>query len=205
MVHGDDAGLKLPPRIAPVQAVIVPIAQHKEGVLEATEKLCARLSKDFRVKLDDSQQSPGWKFAEYEMKGVPLRIEVGPRDLASNQCVMVTRHNREKVFVSLDELETVAAERLTAVRDGLYEKALANREKRTYRCKTMDEITEAIKTNGDGFVHAMWCGDEECEKKVKETTGIGSRCVPFDQEHVSDTCVCCGREAKKMVLWAIAY
>ena len=139
------------------------------------------------------------------MKGVPVRLEIGPRDIESNQCVLVTRHNREKVFVSLDNLEEAVAERLTAVRDGLYEKALANREKRTYRCKTLDEIKAALAENGDGFVKAMWCGDEACEDGVKEATGVGSRCIPFDQETISDTCVCCGKPANTMVLWAVAY
>ena len=205
MTHGDNNGLVLPPAVAPTQVVIIPVAQHKEGVLDKARELYARLSKSFRVKLDDSEQSPGWKYAEYEMKGVPVRLEIGPRDIEGNQCVLVTRHNREKVFVSLDTLEESVAERLEAVRAGLYEKALANREKRTYRCKTLDEIKTAIAENGDGFVKAMWCGDEACEDGVKEATGVGSRCIPFDQEEISDTCVCCGKKAKSMVLWAVAY
>ena len=205
MTHGDNNGLVLPPAIAPIQIVVIPVQSHKPGVNEKAAEIAERLSKHFRVKLDTRDQSPGWKFAEYEMKGVPLRVEVGPRDLESGQCVMVTRHNREKVFVSLDQLEAMAGERLTAVRDGLYAKALENRERRTYRCTSLDEIKAAIASGGDGFVNAMWCGDEECEKAVKETTGVGSRCVPFHQEHVSDVCVCCGKPAKSMVLWAIAY
>ena len=205
MTHGDNNGLVLPPAVAPTQIVIIPVAQHKEGVLDKARELYSRLSKSFRVKLDDSEQSPGWKYAEYEMKGVPVRLEIGPRDIEGNQCVLVTRHNREKVFVSLDNLEEAVAERLEAVRAGLYEKALANRERRTYRCKTTDEIKTAIAENGDGFVKAMWCGDEACEDRVKELTGVGSRCIPFDQENISDTCVCCGKPAKTMVLWAVAY
>ena len=205
MTHGDNNGLVLPPAVAPTQIVIIPVAQHKEGVLDKARELYSRLSKSFRVKLDDSEQSPGWKYAEYEMKGVPLRLEIGPRDIEGNQCVLVTRHNREKVFVSLDNLEEAVAERLEAVRAGLYEKALANRERRTYRCKTTDEIKTVIAENGDGFVKAMWCGDEACEDRVKELTGVGSRCIPFDQENISDTCVCCGKPAKTMVLWAVAY
>ena len=205
MTHGDNNGLVLPPAVAPTQIVIIPVAQHKEGVLDKARELYSRLSKSFRVKLDDSEQSPGWKYAEYEMKGVPVRLEIGPRDIEGNQCVLVTRHNREKIFVSLDNLEEAVAERLEAVRAGLYEKALANRERRTYRCKTTDEIKTAIAENGDGFVKAMWCGDEACEDRVKELTGVGSRCIPFDQENISDTCVCCGKPAKTMVLWAVAY
>ncbi len=205
MTHGDNNGLVLPPAVAPTQIVIIPVAQHKEGVLEKANEVYARLSKSFRVKLDDRDQSPGWKYAEYEMKGVPVRLELGPRDIENNQCVLVTRHNREKIFVSLDNIEEAVAERLAAVRDGLYEKALANRERRTYRCKTIDEIKAAIAENGEGFVKAMWCGDEACEDGVKEAAGVGSRCIPFDQEEISDTCVCCGKPAKTMVLWAIAY
>ena len=205
MTHGDDNGLVLPPSIAPIQVVIIPVAAHKEGVTEAAESIYNRLRGDFRTKLDDSDNSPGWKYAEYEMKGIPLRIEIGPRDLEAGQCVLVTRHNREKTIVKLDELEAAVAEKLQAVHDGMYEKALANRESRTYTCETIDEINEKLAENGDGFVRAMWCGDPECEDKVKEMTSVGSRCVPMDQETVSDKCVCCGRPAKKLVYWGKAY
>ena len=195
----------LPPAVAPIQVVIIPVAFHKEGVLEKAREIKDRLSKiGVRVKLDDSDQSPGWKYSEYEMKGVPLRVEIGPRDLEGGQFVVVTRHNREKTFAALDELEAVIERKLVEVRDGMYAKALANREKRTYACKTIDEINSAL-TAGDGFVKAMWCGDEECEDKVKELTGVGSRCMPIEQEHISDTCVCCQRAAKKLVYWGKAY
>ena len=203
--HGDDNGLVLPPAVAPIQVVILPVAQHKEGVLEKANELKDRLAKSFRVKLDDSDNSAGWKFSEYEMKGVPVRLEIGPRDIENNVCVLVTRHNREKTVVSLDELETAVAAKLQEVRDGIYAKALANREKKTYTCTTLDEITESIKANGEGFVKAMWCGEEECEDKVKETTGVGSRCIPLVEEAISDKCVCCGKPAKHMVYWAVAY
>ncbi len=205
MTHGDENGLVLPPAVAPIQVVVIPVAAHKPGVTEAAADIANRLKDDFRVKLDDSDNSPGWKYAEYEMKGVPLRIEIGPRDLEAGQCVIVTRHNREKTIVALADLESAVAERLQAVRDGMYAKALANREARTYDCKTMDEITEKLAANGDGFVRAMWCGDPECEDKVKESTGVGSRCIPLDQETVSDVCVCCGRPAKQLVFWGKAY
>ncbi len=205
MTHGDNNGLVLPPAIAPIQVVIIPVAAHKPGVLDAANALKDRLKADFRVKLDDSDNSPGWKYAEYEMKGVPLRIEIGPRDIEANQCVIVTRHNLEKAVVSLDNLEAAVADKLKEVRDGMYAKALANRERRTYDCKTMDEIIEKLAANGDGFVRAMWCGDEACEDKVKEVTGVGSRCVPLDQEHISDVCVCCGKPAKQLVYWGKAY
>jgi len=205
MSHGDDNGLVLPPAVAPIQLVILPIAQHKEGVLDKARELQDRLKSVCRVKLDDSDQSAGWKFAEYEMKGVPLRLEIGPRDIENNQCVIVTRHSREKTVVSLDELETVIPQKLKEVHDGLYQRALENRENKTYACKTIEEIISSLEEKGDGFVKAMWCGDEECEDKVKEATGVGSRCIPFEQEEISDTCVCCGKKAKHMVMWGKAY
>ena len=205
MTHGDDNGLVLPPAVAPIQVMVIPIAMHKEGVLEKANEVCDRLKKICRAKIDASENSPGWKFAEYEMKGVPIRVEIGPKDIENNQCVIVIRHNREKTFVSLDELETVIPQKLQEVRDGLYEAALENRERRTYACKTLDEITEALEKNGDGFIKAMWCGSEECESKVKELTGVGSRCIPLEQEHVADTCICCGKPAKHMLYWGKAY
>ena len=205
MTHGDDRGLVLPPAVAPIQVVIVPIAAHKEGVVEKCSAVRDALrAAGIRVKMDDSDQSPGWKFAEYEMKGVPLRLEIGPRDLEQNQCVAVTRHNGEKSFISLDGIEKTAAELLTAVRDGMYAKALANREARTFVCHSIDEVNTVLE-KGDGFVKGMWCGDEECEDKVKELTGIGSRCIPLEQEELGPVCMCCGKPAKKMVLWARAY
>ena len=206
MTHGDDNGLVLPPAVAPVQVVIIPIAQHKEGVLDKANELKERLAKyNVRVKLDDSDNSPGWKFAEYEMKGVPVRVEIGPKDIEAGQCVIATRHNGEKTIISLDELEETVAKKLNEVRDGLYKKALENRERRTYACKTMDEIISVLEEKGDGFVKAMWCGDEACEDIVKEKTGVGSRCIPFEQENISDVCVCCGKPAKAMVYWGKAY
>ncbi len=206
MTHGDDNGLVLPPAVAPIQAVIVPIAQHKEGVLDKAAELYNTLkSAGIRVKMDDSDNSPGWKFAEYEMKGVPVRVEIGPKDIENNQCVIVTRHNGEKTFVSLDNLAEAVEQKLQEVRDGMYEKALQNREAHTYSCTTLDEITKALEENGDGFVKAMWCGEEACEDEVKEKTGVGSRCIPFNQENLSDKCVCCGKPAKCMVYWGKAY
>lgn len=206
MTHGDDNGLVLPPAVAPVQVVIIPIAQHKEGVLDKANELYEKLKNaGIRVKLDDSENSPGWKFSEYEMKGVPLRLEIGPKDIENNQCVLVTRHNREKTFVSLDELENAVSQKLKDVHDGLYEKALQNRENKTYSCKSIEEISKALEEKGDGFIKAMWCGDEACEDEVKEKTGAGSRCIPFEQDNIDDKCVCCGKPAKHMVLWGKAY
>ena len=206
MTHGDDNGLVLPPAVAPVQVVIIPIAQHKEGVLDKANELKERLAKyNVRVKLDDSDNSPGWKFAEYEMKGVPVRVEIGPKDIEAGQCVIATRHNGEKTIISLDELEETVAKKLNEVRDGLYKKALENRERRTYACKTMNEIISVLEEKGDGFVKAMWCGCQECEDKIKEKLAVTSRCMPFEQENLSDVCVCCGKPAKKMVYWGRAY
>ncbi|MBE6769010.1 MAG: proline--tRNA ligase [Ruminococcaceae bacterium] len=205
MTHGDDNGLVLPPAVAPTQLVILPIAQHKPGVLEKAAELRDRLAKVARVKMDDSDNSAGWKFAEHEMKGVPLRLEIGPKDIEAGQCVLVRRDNREKTVVKLEDLETVVPQMLKEVHEALYNKALENRERRTFSCTTMEEITAKLQENGDGFVKAMWCGEEECEDKVKETTGVGSRCIPFAQENLSDRCVCCGKPAKHMVLWGKAY
>ncbi|MBQ3894325.1 MAG: proline--tRNA ligase [Clostridia bacterium] len=206
MAHGDDSGLVLPPAVAPIQIVIIPVAQHKEGVLEKASELRDRLkAAGFRVKLDDSDNSAGWKYSEYEMKGVPVRLEIGPRDIEANQCVLVSRLDRSKKTVSLDDLEREAADRLEEVRSGLYERALKNMNDRTRAVTSIDEIKDSLEKNGDGFFKAMWCGSEECEDRVKELTGVGSRCIPFEQENVSDRCVCCGRPAHTMVIWAKAY
>ncbi|MBQ2316567.1 MAG: proline--tRNA ligase, partial [Clostridia bacterium] len=204
MTHGDDNGLVLPPAVAPIQTVIIPIASHKEGVSEKAQELYERLRKVCRVKLDNTDQSPGWKFAEYEMKGVPLRIEIGPRDIENGCCVVVRRDNYEKITVSLSELETKIPELLKAVHDGMYNKALEHREAMTYDALTLDELKE-IADNKPGFIRAMWCGDRECEDKLKEVAGVTSRCIPFEQHELSDTCVCCGKKAKAMLYWGKAY
>lgn len=204
MTHGDNNGLVLPPAVAPVQVVILPIAMHKEGVLDKAMELRDRLAATFRVKVDDSDNSAGWKFAEYEMKGVPLRLEIGPKDISNNQCVLVRRDNREKTFVSLDQLEAAIAEQLEAVRAGLYEKALARREEMTYSAKTLEELKD-LAEHKPGFIKAMWCGDLACEEALKEEAGVTSRCIPFEQEQLADTCVCCGKPAKHMLYWGKAY
>ncbi len=205
MTHGDDNGLALPPAVAPIQAVIIPIAVHKGNVLEKARQLEQQLNACVRVKIDDSDNTPGWKFAQYEMKGVPVRIELGPRDIENNQCVIVTRHNRQKTVVSLDDVVNAVQQKLKEVHDGLYAKALENRNRRTYDCKTTDEMIQVMAQKGDGFIRAMWCGSEECEAAVKEKTGAGSRCIPFEQEQISDKCVCCSKPAKTMVIWGKAY
>lgn len=204
MTHGDDNGLVLPPAVAPIQLVIIPIASHKEGVLDKANDLKNKLSSVCRVKLDDSDNSAGWKFSEYEMKGVPLRLEIGPKDIENNRCVVVRRDNNEKTFVSLDELETKIPELLEAVRDGLYQKALDRRAAMTFTARDFAELKD-IADNKPGFIKAMWCGNRECEDKLKEEAGITSRCIPFEQEQITDTCVCCGKPAKHMLYWGKAY
>ena len=205
MTHGDNSGLVLPPRVAPIQVVVIPVAQHKEGVIEANRAVMDRLiAAGFRVKMDDSDQSPGWKFAEYEMKGVPLRLELGPKDMEKNQCVLVRRDSGEKVFVSLDGIEETVGTMLDAIHDGLYAKAKRNLEDNTYACASLEEVREKMAAQG-GFAKTMWCGDEACELRMKEEAGVTSRCIPFAQEHLGDTCAICGKPAKHMVYWGVAY
>ena len=204
MVHGDDAGLKLPPKIAPTQAVIIPIAMHKEGVVEAAEALKDRLAEKFRVTLDASDKSPGWKFSEYEMRGIPVRIEIGPKDIEKNQAVLVSRTDREKTFVSLDNIEEELEKLMDKIQKQMYDAALASRESKTSSAATYEEFKKIIDEKG-GFVKAMWCGDEACELKIKDDTTATSRCIPFEQEQISDKCVCCGKPAKHMVYWGKAY
>ena len=205
MTHGDNNGLVLPPRIAPIQAMIIPVAQHKPGVIEAAEDLLNRLqAAGIRAKMDASEQSMGWKAAEYEMKGIPLRVEIGPKDMEKGQCCSCRRDSREKVFVPLAELEETAVRLLDEVHDALYQRALANRESNTKVCQTLEEVKTFMEENG-GFAKTMWCGDLDCELKMKEEAGVSSRCMPLVQEPVGDTCVCCGKPAKKMIYWGIAY
>ena len=205
MTHGDNNGLVLPPRIAPIQVVIIPVAQHKEGVLEANRAVMDRLVKaGFRVKMDDSDQSAGWKFAEYEMKGIPLRLELGPKDMEKNQCVLVRRDSGEKSFVSLDGIEDTVASMLDSIHDGLYAKAKKNLEDNTYACSSLEEVREKMQERG-GFAKTMWCGDEACEIRMKEEAGVTSRCIPFAQEHLGDVCPICGKPAKHMIYWGVAY
>ena len=205
MTHGDDNGLILPPAVAPIQVAVIPIAQHKEGVLEAAGSLRERLADRFRVKLDDSENSTGWKFSQYEMKGVPVRLELGPRDIESGSCVLVSRVTREKVVVSLDNIEEAVAEALARVHDELYERALSNLHNRTHDAHSYEEFLD-IAEKQSGFIRAMWCGDSACEDKLKDVTGgVKSRCIPFSEDHISDVCVCCGKPAKHMVVWGRQY
>lgn len=205
MTHGDNNGLVLPPKIAPIQVVVLPIAQHKPGVLEGATALRDRLvAAGFRVKMDDSDNSMGWKCAEYEMKGVPLRVECGPRDLENGQCVLIRRNDGEKTVVKLEELEQAVAKELELVHQGMFAKAKKNLDEHIYEAHSLEEAKELQEKNG-GFIKTMWCGDLECEMKMKEVAGMSSRCMPFQQEHLSDVCPICGKPAKKMVYWGVAY
>ena len=205
MVHGDDSGLVLPPRIAPTQVDIIPIMQKKAGVLEKAAEVKAKLAAaGLRVKVDDSDKNPGWTFTEQELRGIPVRVEMGPRDIEANQAIVVRRDTREKVTVSIDELDVKIKEILDTMQAEMLERARAHRDTHTYTAANYDEFKETIATKA-GFVKAMWCGDQACEDKIKEETTATSRCMPFAQEQISDVCVCCGKPAKKMIYWGKAY
>ena len=206
MAHGDDNGLILPPAVAPIQVVIIPVAQHKEGVLEKANEIKAKLvAAGYRVKLDDSDQSTGWKYSQYEMKGVPVRLEIGPRDIESGNCVLVSRVSREKNFVAIDGVEAEVAKMLAFVHNELVDRARKNLAEKTHEARTYEEFLDAAE-NKPGFIKAMWCGDSACEDQLKDVTGgVKSRCIPFVEDHLSDTCVCCGKPAKHMVGWGRQY
>ena len=205
MVHGDDSGLVLPPRIAPVQIVIVPVMQQKEGVLEKAEELRQQLQKaGFSVKLDDSEKSPGWKFAEAEMRGIPLRIEVGPKDIEKEQVVMVRRDNRKKAFVPMRELTERAEQILEQEQEDMLARAKDFLNSHISDAHTYEEFKDAV-ANRPGFIRGMWCGDEACEDRIKEDTTATSRCMPFDEDTIDDKCVCCGKPAHRLVYWGKAY
>ena len=203
MVHGDDSGLVLPPRIAPTQVMIIPIQQKKEGVLDKAYEIKDML-KGCRVKVDDTDKSPGWKFSEAEMRGIPVRIEIGPKDIEAGQAVVVRRDTREKQIVPFAELAQKVEETLAAMQTEMLERAKAHREEHTFTAHDYTEFKDIVE-NKPGFVKSMWCGDEACENMIKEETGATSRCMPFAQEHLADTCVCCGKPAKTMVYWGKAY
>lgn len=205
MVHGDDSGLVLPPRVAPVQAMVIPIQQRKEGVLEKAEEVREALAKaGVRVKLDATDKSPGWKFSEQEMRGIPIRVELGPKDIEAGKCVIVRRDTREKIEVSLDEVAAKAAELMDVIQKDMFERAKAHRDAHITDVKSYVAFKDAVERK-PGFIRAMWCGDEACEVKIKEDTTATSRCMPFEQEEISDVCVCCGKPAHKLVYWGKAY
>ncbi len=204
MVHGDNNGLVLPPNVAPVQVIIVPIAQHKAGVLDKAAELKEQLAANCRIKIDDSDKSPGWKFSEHEMKGVPLRLEIGPKDMEKNQAVLVRRDTGAKTIVSLDNILQEVTATLGDIQQGLYNKALAHREACTYSASNMDEFKKIIEET-PGFIKANWCGSQSCELTIKEQTGATSRNIPFTKDKPVGKCICCDNEAKFMVIWGKAY
>lgn len=208
MVHGDDSGLVLPPLVAPTQVMVVPIQQKKEGVLDKAYELKERLGKyegtRMRVKVNDSDKSPGWKFSECEMRGIPVRVEIGPKDMAEGKCVLVRRDTREKISCSLENVEEDVSKLLKTMQEEMLERARSHRDEHTYVAETMEEF-EKLFTEKTGFVKAMWCGNQECEDVIKEKLSVTSRCMPFEQEKLADTCVCCGKPAAKMVYWGKAY
>lgn len=205
MVHGDDSGLKLPPKVAPIQTVIIPIMQNKPGVLDKANEIAAALkAKGIRVKVDDTDKRPGFKFSEQEMRGFPTRIEIGPKDIEAGTCIIARRDTGEKITVALTDIETKLPELLDDIQKNMLETARKHRDAHTYSATTYDEFVDAI-NNKPGFVKAMWCMDEACENKIKEDTTATSRCMPFEQEKISDVCVCCGRPAKTLVYWGKAY
>ncbi|MBQ3974696.1 MAG: proline--tRNA ligase [Lachnospiraceae bacterium] len=203
MVHGDNSGLVLPPRIAPTQIMIVPIQQKKAGVLDKAFEIRDMLS-NFRVKVDDSDKSPGFKFADQEMRGIPVRIEIGPRDIEGGKCIIARRDNHEKIECDIAALPEKMAELLPQIQKDMYDRAAKHLEEHTYTAATKEEFDRLFREKS-GFVKAMWCGDQACEDMIKEDYGVTSRCMPFKQETVSDVCVCCGKPAKKMVYWGRAY
>ncbi|HHX60499.1 MAG TPA: proline--tRNA ligase [Epulopiscium sp.] len=204
MVHGDNSGLVLPPAIAPIQVMIIPIAQQKEGVLDKADELQKQLAHIGRIKVDDSDKSPGWKFSEHEMKGVPIRLEIGPKDIEANQAVLARRDTGEKKIVSLDHIEEEVSNLLVTIQKDMLEKARAHREEHTFAARNIEEFEKTIEET-PGFIKAMWCGEESCEDEIKEKTGATSRCIPFEQEQVGETCVCCGKPADTMLYWGRAY
>ncbi|NJP40874.1 proline--tRNA ligase [Oscillospiraceae bacterium HV4-5-C5C] len=204
MVHSDDNGLLLPPHIAPTQVMVVPVAQHKPGVLEACQEIVDKLAVVCRIKMDASDKMPGWKFSEHEMHGIPLRLELGPKDLANGQAIAVRRDTGEKQPVSLDDLVGTIPELLEQIQKDLYDRAWQLMQERTYTATDWDSFSSIIQEK-PGFVKAMWCGDQACEDKIKESFAATARCMPFEQEHLADTCVCCGKPAKSMVIWGKAY
>ncbi len=206
MVHGDNSGLVLPPRVAPTQVIIVPIAFHKEGVLEKAAELESSLKKaGIRVKTDKSEKSAGWKFAEHEMKGVPIRIEMGPRDIENNKCIAAIRYTGEKRELSLDNVEEEIKNLLAEIQEGMFEAARERMNTRIYTAENL-EVLKTIAAEKPGFIKAAWCGDQECEERLKDEAGVSSRCILEEETPAEDAvCVCCGKKAQHTILWGKAY
>jgi len=205
MVHGDDSGLVLPPYLAPIQVNVIPIMQHVSGVLEKAQEIKNVLENhNIRVAIDDSDKTPGWKFSESEMKGIPLRLEIGPRDIENNQCVLVKRLNREKSVVDLNELTKIIPNMLDNIHEMMYQNALANVLSNTKQTNDYNEFKKIISEN-QGYVKMMWCGKRACEDKIKEETQATSRCMPLTPEKIGEKCPVCGEDAKHLVFYAKAY
>ena len=204
MVHGDDNGLVLPPFVAPIQAVVIPIAQQKPGVIPAAREL-EKLLKEagIRVKLDESDKTPGWKFSEYEMKGVPVRVEIGPRDIENGVVTLVKRNTGEKISVKKEEMVETVKQLMETIHKEMYQKAFRYLLDHITEVHNMDELNKALEKGG--YAKMMWCEDEACENKIKELTNATARCIPFDQIPFDDKCPVCGKKAKKIVLFAKAY
>ena len=205
MAHGENRGLKLPPRVAPIQVVLVPVAMHKDGVIEKTTDIYNSLKDKFRMEIDlRDNVTPGYKFNEWEMKGVPIRIEMGPRDIENGVCVLVRRDTSEKIVVNQTELENKILELLEEIQTNMFETCKRRMEAKTTVAHNLEEFQANINRE-QGFIKAMWCGKAECEKKIKELTSAKSRCIPLEQEKIDSKCVCCGEQADKMVVWARQY
>ena len=205
MVHGDDNGLSLPPYVAPIQVVIIPIQQNKPGVLTKARELYARLEKiGIRVKLDDSDRTPGWKFSEYEMKGVPVRLEIGPRDLENGHLSGAKRYNGEKFMIKDDELEAMITPLLRDIHSAMYQKALKYLLEHTTEARTLDELDQVLNSKL-GYAKVMWDGDLKGLELIKERFSATARCMPFNQTGFSDTCIVSGKKAKHLLIVAKAY
>ena len=205
MAHGDNRGLKLPPRVAPIQVNVVPIAQNKDGVLDKAYEIYDKLNKKFRSSIDDRDNvSPGFKFNDSEMKGIPIRLEIGPRDIENGVCVLVRRDTSEKIIVKISEVEEKISVLLEDIHNNMFNECKKRLEEKTTEAYTLDEFVKNM-TENQGFIKAMWCGDEACEKKIKDLTAAKSRCIPFDAQKIADKCVCCGKNAEKLVVWGKQY
>ncbi len=205
MTHGDDHGLVLPPNIAPIKVVIVPIGKNEDAVLEKSYEIARTLKeKGIDVKVDDREKSPGFRFAENEMKGIPVRIEIGPRDLEKNVCVLHRRDTLEKKEVSLENVLEEVIQLLLEIQENMYLRAKSRRDSMIHRAKTKEEMASVIEEES-GFVLAPWCGDKKCEEEIKEEFGITSRCIPLEDALTTDDCICCGRKGKFMVYWGKQY
>lgn len=204
MVHGDDSGLVLPPMIAPTQVVVIPIAAHKEGVLEKAREIYENVKKAARAKFDDSDKSPGFKFAEAEMRGIPIRIEIGPKDIEEGKAILVRRDTSEKIPVAISDISTEVEKLLKKIQKEMFIRAKEHLDSHIYEAKTRDELRD-LADHKPGFIKAMWCGDRACEEKIKEEFNLTSRCMPFKENDISDTCICCGKKAKRLVYWGKAY